>query len=128
MRHAEILKTVHTIFKRDWTKTPIQFDSFDIKMDGDPCVSLRYTPSKTNKRFLTPGPAGYQFHGTIRIYVMEKNPTKCLETLDDVLLLLKDQIIDSLKFTEQEGLGEPDRFNAGELFISFVDFEVCQIH
>ncbi len=128
MKHTLLLKTINTIFKEDWTGKKVRLDSSVEVKDLDPYISISYTPEKTKQRYLSAGDQGLKFSGTLRVYTYDKNQTKSMESLDEIINFLKNKKIRSLLFKELDGLGKPFRSTTGQLYMSFVDFEVCLIH
>jgi len=133
MRHGDIIKKVNNIFLNEfkdfiigkWVGN-IRLDSTEEVKDKKPYVSINYMPESSDQRFLYPG--DYNLQGTLRVYFYEQNPTKSMELLDIILEFLKNKTKEELIFTELPGLGSPFRNNAGDLYVSFIDFKACLIH
>jgi hypothetical protein len=126
MKHGTIIKKINELFST-WTTSKVHLDSSEEVKHKDPYISIQYEPSFGEQKYLGNNPRAFKYSGTLRIYIYEKNQTKNLVLMDSVINYLKNKELNGIKFTELEGLGNPKRDNANELYVSFVDFEACLI-
>jgi hypothetical protein len=124
MKHGKIIKKINEYFL-SFTLSKVHFDSSDEVKHNDSYISLSYIPNGPKRVFLSDDDAAFDNTGTLRIFVFEKNPTRSMILLDDVYFFIRSLPRDKLRFTSLDVMGSPIRNDAGNLFISFIDFEVC---
>ena len=118
--HSEILISINTLFEN--SSFDVDFDTDDSKDDlsKHPHIYLKYSPETKNKETLS----NYKSGGVLRIFIYDKNPTYNLMKMDELLLFLDNKNIDGLEYNEFLISNTPLRENVGDLFTSFIDFDV----
>lgn len=127
MKHSQILKSIQQTFIDKWTKTNLRLDSDISVNNSDPYISISYIPLKTYNRFLQNGDSGLEFSGNLRIRIYNKNQTKVLEDIDELLNIFRNKTYGDIKFNG-EITTEIKREKEGDLFETFLDMTVCLIH
>lgn len=125
MKQLNIIKGINSYFLENWNKTEIQFftpDSFEKTEES--FIFVKYIPVGTEYKFLG-GTEGRASIGILRVFCYAKNPTLCLELLDEVFNFICDKKIpENICIEEGRILQSPERVDASKLFLSAIDFDV----
>ena len=116
MTHEEILKTIELIFSE--TSLTFEFDTSKSKIEG-PRLYLKYNGEIKEQVSIS----NYKNGGVLRVFVYEKTPRKSWALIDEVINLLDNYVIHYLEFNELF-ISSPSREENGDLFVSFIDFDV----
>lgn len=129
MKHSTIIKAINKTFLENWFGIECRLDTNDdISNETNPFISLRYQGNSTDRKFLTEDLKGLVFSGTLRVYIYNINPTKSYETMDEIVIFLRNKIYNNILFTELDNPGFPVRANNSDLYTSFIDFNCCLIN
>ena len=121
-----MIKTINTIFRDTWNGIYCHLISPEEGPSG-PYISLKYSPGRGDYQYFGDGDNGIKVQGTLRVFIYQTNQTTSMETYDQVIDFLRNKRISGLYFTEGFSQTSAVRQENGELFTSFIDFDVCKI-
>lgn len=118
MTHKEIITSINKLFKNSTFNTNIDVKK-SIAING-PHIDIKYIPEAKEKITIAKAYNG----GLLRIYIYEKTPADVMDTMDGLITLLDDKIINEIYFEQFLVGGSAQRTENGDYFTTFIDFDV----